>query len=141
MKIHTLSRWSVLVSFMILIFSAKNCFATEASLQQQEAVLEHELSLATSSEQISKITIALAQIKKQQSNHELKKLPNMLGRDRSFLTASVKDSLSYRQMASSFKNKPGNSSIAYSYHMGHLLGLLCILFGFLGLIARSKYRY
>ncbi len=115
--------------------------AKEGTLHQQEALLEEELSSAASAEEITKITVALAQIKKQQSTQEFKRLPDMIGRDRSFLTSSVRENYTYRQMASSFIKEPGRSTLANSYHMANFLGICCIIFGIMGMIACSKYRY
>lgn len=130
-----------LSGIFLLLFNSIIAHSFEATFEQQELVLEDQLSSATDAEQISKITIALAQLKKQQSLAEFKKLPDMVGRERSFLSSSVRDSLNYRQMASSFKSQPGKSSIAYSYQISHYLGLCCIIFAFAGLIARARYRY
>lgn len=135
---NTFVKLSVIGSLFIVWNS--HLFANE-SLYQQELVLEQELKSANSSEQIAKITFALANIKRQQSHQELKKLPDMVGRDRSFLTASVKDSLSYRQMASSFKSEPAVSSISYSYKIGNFLAMSCIVMGCIFLVLRLRYRY
>ena len=135
---NTILKMSVIFSLFVLM-SAK--VAASEALYQQELVLEEQLENATTSEQIAKITFALATIKKQQSLQELKKLPDMVGRDRSFLTASVRDSISYRQMASTFKSEPATSSISYSYKIGNFLAMCCVIVGFIFLVLRTRYRY
>lgn len=127
-------------SLLIFLLQINFSYALE-SFESQEVFLESQLDQATSSEQIAKITLALSQIKKQQSKSEYNKLPEMIGRDRSFLSSSVRDSFSYRQMASSFKEQPGVTSIAYSYRMGNILGFCCALLGFVVLGLRLRYRY
>lgn len=134
--------FAFLSGMLLLVFSWSNSLlATEATLEQQEAILDSELSNATTSEQITNITVALAQIKKQQTTREFKKIPDMIGRERSFLSSSIKESFTYRQMASSFQNEPARTSVAYSYHVGNFLGMCCIFLGMISLIVRSKYRY
>ena len=127
----------VFLSFILIgIASAK-----EATLAEQETVLETELAQATTHQDVVKINLALAQVRKLQSAQEFKKFPEMVGRDRSFLSSSVKESYTYRQMASSFQKEPGKSSIANSYYMGQFLSICCVMMALIGLCARAKYRY
>jgi hypothetical protein len=128
-------------SLMSFFFVFSGTLYANDSLLQQELVLEEQLANATSSEHIAKITFALSNIKKQQSLMEFKKLPEMVGRDRSFLTASVRDSMNFRQMASTFKREPAGSSIAYSYKIGNFLATFCMVFAFVILFVRSQSRY
>ena len=135
----TYINYSVIVAIFLAMISLN--VRAKDSFGQQEQILEEQLAVATSSEQIAKITFALSNIKKQQSNLEFKKLPEMMGRDRSFLSASVRDPLMYRQMASTFKSEPARTSISYSYKIGNFLAICCVILGFIVLTLRSRYRY
>lgn len=134
----------MLIFSSMMTFMGSHLWANDLgkdSLGRQELILEEQLLSAASTEQIAKITFALANIKRQQSQQEFKKIPEMMGRDRSFSTASVRDSFTYRQMASTFKSEPAHSSISYSYKIGNFLAVSCIIFGFIILTLRSRYRY
>jgi lipid A disaccharide synthetase len=115
--------------------------ASDLNLIDQESVLNEQLNQATTPEQIAKVSLALATVKKQQSLKEMQKLPELVGRDRSFLSASVRESLTYRQVASSFKQNPGNSSAATTYFVSRIMSLCCAFLGFFFLVVLSRYRY
>ena len=142
MKRNRCLKWSVMLMLIFNFIMSFNIYADE-SIMQQEQFLENQLENATDSEQIAKITFALSNIKKQQSQVVLRKMPELVGRDRSFLSSSVRDSWNYRHIASTFKSEPVASSIAYSYKVGHFLGMCCMALAFavLFLRARPSYRY
>lgn len=129
-----------LLGIFLFVLSSFGYGFTE-KLADQESYLEDQLTQASSSEQIAKISLALATVKKQQSSIVFEKLPEYVGRDRSMVNSSVKESISYRQMASLFKNDPGRTYVASTYVVTNAMNFFCVIIGCFFLLNRLRYRY
>lgn len=125
----------MVIGFVVTGYSSAN------NLDEQEALLESQLEQATNAEQVVKISMALSTVKKQQTLNEYNKLPESMGRDRSIVNSSIREDITYRQMASSFKSAPESSSVASSYIVTRFMSYCCVIMGCFFLLIRLRFRY